>query len=104
MSARKERPNRDAAIAPGMSYRDLSAALGVSTAELWRWTKLAALDENEFERRLAEQRAEIHDGKRRHLSAASMLEMNPSRRRDGLRHGVELECPCCGHRFARGPA
>ena len=53
MSARKNRPMRGDDFTPDMSQRDMAAALGVSTAEQWRWQRLAEIPEDEFERRIA---------------------------------------------------
>lgn len=53
MSARKERPAFGTPVVAGMSIRDISAALGSSTAELSRWMSLAAIEKTEFERRLS---------------------------------------------------
>src|SRR5262249_5184140 len=53
MSARKTRPQLNDPITPGMSRRDMAAALGVSTAQISRWVRLAAVPEAEFEAALA---------------------------------------------------
>lgn len=53
MTAKKERPRRGAEITPGMSERDVAAALGISTGELNRWKRLGAIPEDEFESRIA---------------------------------------------------
>ena len=53
MSARKNRPMHGANVTPDMSQRDMAAAIGVSTSELWRWQALAEIPEDEFEQRIA---------------------------------------------------
>lgn len=53
MSARKTRPMHGDDITPDMSQRDMAAALGVSTAKMGRWQRLAEIPKDEFERRIS---------------------------------------------------
>ena len=53
MSVRKARPAFGAPVTAGMSLRDIAAALGVSTAQISLWKRLAAIPKREFEERLA---------------------------------------------------
>lgn len=52
MTARKQRPARGTPVTAGMSTRDIAAAIGLSTGELYRWMGLAKLPEGVFEDRL----------------------------------------------------
>ena len=56
MTARKMRPRVGDDVVPGMSVRDMAAALGVSKAEVCRWKKLADISEDDFDGRLAKLR------------------------------------------------
>lgn len=50
---RKIRPAHGTPVTAEMSQRDIAAALGVSTAEMHRWKKLADIPAVEFQRRLS---------------------------------------------------
>ena len=49
MSARKQRPVYGDDVTPGMSLRDIAACLGVSTARLSGYKRIAAIPRDEFE-------------------------------------------------------
>jgi hypothetical protein len=53
MSAKKARPEYRTPVTSGMSRRDMAAALGISTAELHRYMRLAELPQGEFIGRMA---------------------------------------------------
>jgi len=57
MNAPKVRPRLGTPVTADMSVRDIAAALGVSKTELGRWCDLGRIPEDEFERRIAQERA-----------------------------------------------
>jgi len=54
LSRKKTRPEFRARVHAGMSQRDIAAALGLSTAEMHRYKRLAEVPKEVFERRMAE--------------------------------------------------
>jgi len=57
MTARKTRPMFGDALTAEMSHRDQAAAIGISSAELWRWKRLGAMSATAFEQAIADVRA-----------------------------------------------
>lgn len=53
MTLKKTRPAMGSPVTADMSVRDVASALGISPAELHRWQQLAAIPEQEFERRVS---------------------------------------------------
>lgn len=53
MTAKKVRPKYGDLVVAGMSARDVAAAIGISTGELYRWMQLSAVPPSDFEAAVA---------------------------------------------------
>jgi len=92
MSARKQRPEPGARVTPGMSLRDVAAAIGTNKTELSRWVRLASVPTEDFEQILeARNRPGIKHGK---LTAQKILDL--SRGWDKSETKKRRLCPHCG--------
>jgi hypothetical protein len=78
MTARKARPPKGALTTPDMSMRDLASALDMSTGFLARCKRLAAIPQDEFERRIERGRANtMTEKKPRGITTEAILRDEP---------------------------
>lgn len=90
MSRRKARPEHGEPIVPGMSERDIAAALGVSRRWIWQIKQVAEIPKPEFER-LIERGHETGT-----MPTLSQLVDVARRRATPRRRRMPKVCPHCG--------
>ncbi len=89
MSRRKNRPDRGTKLEPGMSERDIAAALGVSRRWIWQAKLCAEVSDGELERWFADCRSEGKMPTSGELANLARGRATPKRHRPAV-------CPHCG--------
>ncbi len=98
MSARKIRPAHGTPVAADMSMRDKAAALGITTAEISRWTRLAQVPTAEFESILQAHQTAPRGAPR--LTAQRIIDLSQGCDTSQVRRAKC--CPHCGKPLAGG--